>query len=81
MGRWEQLEAEQPEGMFTPEQLDRFARDGWVSSAVRHGLVLLPEQIAVTEGEYSIDGMDPDEWIMAVCGCGEDGGTLDEHAA
>lgn len=52
----------------------------WMQCARRHGFDLQPGQFRgdLASG-YTIDGMDAGEWIEAVCGCYEDGGTLDKH--
>lgn len=49
--------------------------------ADRHGLTLTRSDFRSFGGGLVVDGLDVQEWIMAVCGCGEDGGTLDQHAS
>jgi hypothetical protein len=30
---------------------------------------------------YVVDGICPDEWVEQLCGCYEDGGTVEQHVA
>lgn len=48
----------------------------WRRVAWRHGLVLLREDFTSFQGGLAVDSMPVAEWIVAVCGCWEDGGSL-----
>lgn len=55
--------------------------DMWMAVAHRHGLELASgdlRYVADLNG-FTIDGMPADEWIDAVCGCYEVGGTSELH--
>jgi hypothetical protein len=52
----------------------------WCRVANRHGLRLTRHDFTSFEGGLCVDGMPAAEWIMAVCGCGEDGGSIHRHA-
>lgn len=47
--------------------------------ASRHGLTLTRADFRSFGGGLVVDGLDVQEWIVAVCGCEEDGGTLEQH--
>jgi hypothetical protein len=51
----------------------------WLTLADVHGFDLTSADLFYSGNEYLIDGMDPEDWIRAWCGCGEDGGTLGKH--
>lgn len=55
-------------------------RAEWIEVAARHGLVLDVDDFTSWLGEWWIGSMSVDEWIEAVCGCWEDGGTVAVHA-
>jgi hypothetical protein len=42
----------------------------WMNAAAGHGLALGVDDFRMVDGWWLVDGMDPDEWIVTVCGCG-----------
>jgi hypothetical protein len=51
----------------------------WRRAAARHGVILSRSDFTSFEGGLCVDSMPAAEWIVAVCGCWEDGGSLAHH--
>ncbi|SIH33791.1 Uncharacterised protein [Mycobacteroides abscessus subsp. abscessus] len=39
-----------------------------IDRAASHGITLTPEQFQLIDGDYCLDGMEPNEWLDAVLG-------------
>lgn len=49
----------------------------YIRVAARHGLSLSRTDFHFVDGGLALGGEHPNEWIITVCGCWEDGGTVD----
>lgn len=45
------------------------SRKVWIGDALLHGLKLDYDSFRLIDGEWTVDGMYPADWIYAVCGC------------